>query len=329
MLIKIFILNFIIIALCILILVYSEKISEKASKFFDIIVTPISYIWKFICKILSPFSTFFSRMPERISSINDSFVSWLYDSPSQYFIEKHRLLYVFSRILLFPLRYIVYPIVYIAFGGVLFPIGYVLVGAILAPFAILYITFERFDVTLRCVFGFIVFILIIMQITIIKGFFEDDSYKISDVSYVIETNDINSQEKPYYTLHIDQTPTKHHSPSTGNSEPDRSLEKYLETDISSPSKELDADEIIISKTDTTYCGDMAHIEIKVEPNTEYFIAVYYKSGRSNADGLSKKTSDDNGYIKWSWRVGTRTSAGEYRIEVYNQEKTYVTSFIVK
>ncbi len=136
-------------------------------------------------------------------------------------------------------------------------------------------------------------------------------------------------DKSYYTLHIDTTPPKNPGSSGGSSTPDTSLDRYLETDIISPPTEIDASEIIISKTATAYCGDMANVSVRVEPNTEYHIAVYYSSGRSSADGLYKKTSDKDGYISWSWRIGSRTRAGEYRIEIYNSEKTYVTSFIVK
>ena len=61
-----------------------------------------------------------------------------------------------------------------------------------------------------------------------------------------------------------------------------------------------------SITSTVYPGDMVTVEIKGKPNTNYDINVYYSSGVSSADGLGNKTSDGNGIVSWSWKVGTST-----------------------
>jgi len=45
------------------------------------------------------------------------------------------------------------------------------------------------------------------------------------------------------------------------------------------------------------------------------ITVYYKSGPSTAAGLFPKVADADGRASWTWRVGTRTTPGTYRIEV--------------
>lgn len=57
------------------------------------------------------------------------------------------------------------------------------------------------------------------------------------------------------------------------------------------------------------------VTIQGEPNTNYSITVRYKSGPSEADGLEDKTSNANGMVSWSWKVGPRTSAGTYSITV--------------
>lgn len=60
-------------------------------------------------------------------------------------------------------------------------------------------------------------------------------------------------------------------------------------------------------SDVVSRGDKAYIKIHGEPSTDYTCEVEYKSGPSTADGLGTKRSDANGLVKWSWKVGTRTS----------------------
>lgn len=57
------------------------------------------------------------------------------------------------------------------------------------------------------------------------------------------------------------------------------------------------------------------VTIQGEPYTEYDILVEYSSGPSTAAGLHSKTSDENGYVCWFWKVGGRTSYGRYPITV--------------
>ena len=63
-------------------------------------------------------------------------------------------------------------------------------------------------------------------------------------------------------------------------------------------------------------------------NTEYTITVYYKSGPSSASGLDPKTSDANGYVSWSWKVGGRTAPGTYRIVVEGGGEKVSVNFTV-
>ena len=87
-------------------------------------------------------------------------------------------------------------------------------------------------------------------------------------------------------------------------------------------------ECIISKSETVGQGHQAHIEVKLKPNIEYDIDVYYNSGKSTAWGLFPKTTDNDGYVRWSWKVGTRTSWGTYNIKIFNSKEKYVTTFNV-
>ena len=67
-------------------------------------------------------------------------------------------------------------------------------------------------------------------------------------------------------------------------------------------------------TSNVDAGAEASVTIQGAPNTQYSINVTYDSG-STAKGLEPKTSDDNGYITWTWKVGTNTNPGEHTITV--------------
>jgi len=62
-------------------------------------------------------------------------------------------------------------------------------------------------------------------------------------------------------------------------------------------------------------GSNATISINTAPNTYCSIIVYYKSGASKAQGLDPKNSDGNGNCSWTWKVGTRTTPGDWRIVI--------------
>ena len=75
-------------------------------------------------------------------------------------------------------------------------------------------------------------------------------------------------------------------------------------------------------------NSIATLSAKVSPNTKYSITVYYSSGASSADGLEDKTSDANGNISWSWKVGGRTKPGTYRIVIAGGGEKKETTFTV-
>ena len=70
-----------------------------------------------------------------------------------------------------------------------------------------------------------------------------------------------------------------------------------------------------SYTDYVDAGAIASVTIQAAPNTDYSIHVFYDTSESKADGLETKTSDDNGFVTWEWKVGTNTSKGEHSITV--------------
>ena len=72
---------------------------------------------------------------------------------------------------------------------------------------------------------------------------------------------------------------------------------------------------IVDYSETVSRGARAFIEIQGAPNTEYTCDVVYKSGPSTADGIGTKTSNGEGIVRWSWKVGSRTSL-DYTPTIY-------------
>jgi competence protein ComEC len=72
---------------------------------------------------------------------------------------------------------------------------------------------------------------------------------------------------------------------------------------------------IISVTSPVGPGYNATLVAKATPGAECNIDVYYKSGPSTAAGLYPKTADAEGNVSWTWKVGTRTTPGSWRIVV--------------
>lgn len=64
---------------------------------------------------------------------------------------------------------------------------------------------------------------------------------------------------------------------------------------------------ILDYSESVGRGERAFIEIQGAPNTDYTCDVEYKSGYSTADGLGTKQSNAKGVVRWTWKVGSRTS----------------------
>lgn len=86
---------------------------------------------------------------------------------------------------------------------------------------------------------------------------------------------------------------------------------------------------LLSMTERVGQGEVASVEVRGEPNKEYSITVFYSSGPSTAAGLESKRSDANGCVSWSWRVGSRTRAGEYKIEITGENELLTLYFTVE
>lgn len=61
-------------------------------------------------------------------------------------------------------------------------------------------------------------------------------------------------------------------------------------------------------------GSHATLTAHTSPGANCTIAVYYSS-KSTAAGLEPKVADGAGNVSWTWKVGTRTTPGSYRIVV--------------
>ena len=72
---------------------------------------------------------------------------------------------------------------------------------------------------------------------------------------------------------------------------------------------------IVSVTSPVSPGAYATLKASAPPGAQCLIAVYYKSGRSTAQGLYAKQTDTNGDVSWTWKVGTRTTPGSWLIVV--------------
>ncbi len=72
---------------------------------------------------------------------------------------------------------------------------------------------------------------------------------------------------------------------------------------------------ITSVTSPVCPGESATLEAQTTPGADCDITVYYKSGPSTASGLYPKTADSDGYVSWTWKVGTNTTPGSWRIVV--------------
>lgn len=72
---------------------------------------------------------------------------------------------------------------------------------------------------------------------------------------------------------------------------------------------------LVSLTSPVRHGADASIVVATSAGAGCTIAVYYKSGRSRAQGLVPKTADAFGRVAWIWRVGTQTTPGVWPIVV--------------
>lgn len=111
----------------------------------------------------------------------------------------------------------------------------------------------------------------------------------------------------YEFSHWSGTDNNSINPTTVTMDSNKSVTAYF---IQKPSLPLE-----LSVTTPIGQGYTATLEAKTEPGAYCTITVYYKSGPSGASGLDDKYADSLGNVSWSWKVGTRTTPGDWQIVV--------------
>lgn len=72
---------------------------------------------------------------------------------------------------------------------------------------------------------------------------------------------------------------------------------------------------VVSVTTPVNRGGYATLKARAIPGALCGITVYYASGKSEAEGLYPQRADDEGSVSWTWRVGTNTTPGFWKIVV--------------
>ena len=102
------------------------------------------------------------------------------------------------------------------------------------------------------------------------------------------------------------------------------------TAIPSPPAQIAADtQELVSLTSPIAHGAYATITVRTNPGAMCSITVYYKSGPSEAQGLGLMVAGGDGLCSWTWKVGTRTTPGTWRIQVTTGSATQNYAFVVQ
>lgn len=72
--------------------------------------------------------------------------------------------------------------------------------------------------------------------------------------------------------------------------------------------------VVTSTLDVTP-GEYASVEVHTAPGSQGTITVEYLSGPSSSTSLYPKTADANGDLTWTWKVGTRTTPGNWPVTI--------------
>lgn len=155
----------------------------------------------------------------------------------------------------------------------------------------------------------------------------DSSKEEPDSSMTLQVNDSKEESK------VDDSPgaveesyeESHVMDIDESSEEEQSIQESLEESSEEESVSEEVEISLISITSPISAGSTASITVQGEPDTDYSITVMYSSGPSSADGLETKTSDSDGMVSWSWKIGTRTKEGTCRISVSGGGKSFSTS----
>ena len=72
---------------------------------------------------------------------------------------------------------------------------------------------------------------------------------------------------------------------------------------------------VVSLTSPVSPGSQATLTVQTDQKATCTPAVQYKSGKSGAQGLSKKTANAQGQVSWTWKVGSSTAPGTWPVSV--------------
>jgi endonuclease YncB( thermonuclease family) len=93
--------------------------------------------------------------------------------------------------------------------------------------------------------------------------------------------------------------------------------------------ESDAGLTITQAPGTVSRGATATVAVKTTPGASCSITVIYKSGPSEAQGLSPKQADGAGNVSWSWKVGSSTTPGTWPVIITCGGQTVQTAVTVQ
>ena len=99
------------------------------------------------------------------------------------------------------------------------------------------------------------------------------------------------------------------------------LVNYVDDSDSNVTNNNNNSDIELVNVDVTR-GKESNIKIKGNPNTNYDIKVYYKSGVSKSKELISKESDGEGYVEWVWKVPSNVKTGNYKFMINDNEFEY-------
>lgn len=86
---------------------------------------------------------------------------------------------------------------------------------------------------------------------------------------------------------------------------------------------------LVSFTSDVTPGSYATITVHGKPGTTADIEVDYKSGPSHAHGLVPETVNSNGNVSWEWKIGTRTTPGNWPVTITDGGKTLTETLHVQ
>lgn len=185
----------------------------------------------------------------------------------------------------------------------------------------------------------ITFIMLIAMIVILSGCTNNNNDNTSDKNKTAtEIATSIATQKPTDAETLSQAIVNEDITEVSTQTPTEKITKITEeisTDSNSESNKENSTQATTSTpinirtyTNSVSPGGDAFIEIQGNPNTEYNIAVYYSGKVIEANGLENKVSDANGYIRWEWTIGSKTTPGTYKIVINGDDQKKEIEFTV-